>query len=113
MKEEDECKDEKPWNMVVTKGETAITVRVKDKATMKDETANKRTESTPETQPETNQSAPSVIEGMDWQQKLRHIMFLEKEGTFLLTEQKHSEATTKFKEALEYVDFIQNKVSVH
>ncbi|CDQ70058.1 unnamed protein product [Oncorhynchus mykiss] len=56
-------------------------------------------------------SAPSVIEGMDWQQKLRHIMFLEKEGTFLLTEQKHSEATTKFKEALEYVDFIQNKVN--
>ncbi|XP_024238543.1 FK506-binding protein 5 [Oncorhynchus tshawytscha] len=115
----DDKQNETGWKKAIEKDGTTITATVKDKAkvkdrtanqaTMKDETANKRTESTPETQPETNQSALSVIEGMDWQQKLRHIMFLEKEGNFLLTEQKHSEATTKFKEALEYVDFIQNK----
>lgn len=70
VKKEDECKDEKPWNMVVTKGETVITATVKDKATMKDETANKKAESSLGTQ--TNQSSPSVGERMDWQQKLRH-----------------------------------------
>ncbi|CAB1337176.1 unnamed protein product [Coregonus sp. 'balchen'] len=112
--------DETGWKKAIEKDGTTITATVKDKAkvkdrtanqaTMKDETASRRTESTPETQPETNQSALSVIEGMDWQQKLRHIMFLEKEGNFLLTEQKYSEATRKFKEALEYVDFIQNKM---
>ncbi|CAB1325358.1 unnamed protein product [Coregonus sp. 'balchen'] len=76
--------------------ETEVKKDSKDKATVKDETANKKAESSPETQSETNQSSPSVGEGMDWQQKLRHIMFLQKEGNVLLTE-KYSEATGKSK----------------
>uniref|UniRef100_A0AAY5KSV3 AIP/AIPL N-terminal FKBP-type PPIase domain-containing protein n=1 Tax=Esox lucius TaxID=8010 RepID=A0AAY5KSV3_ESOLU len=115
-------KNEKPWNKVVTKGETSMMATVKDRARVKErpanqavvnnETANEMANSSAETQPATNQNTLFVhpAEGMDWQQKLRHIMFLQKEGNFLLTEQKYSEATGKFKEALEFVDFIQKEV---
>ncbi|XP_034546288.1 DNA ligase 1 [Notolabrus celidotus] len=51
----------------------------------------------------------SVTEGKDWQQMLKLVMFLQKEGNFLITEKKFEEASPKFKEALEYVDFLQNK----
>ncbi|KAJ8015718.1 hypothetical protein DPEC_G00029050 [Dallia pectoralis] len=110
------------WNKVVTRGETSIMATVTEKARVKagtanqtvvnDETANEKADYGPETQPATNQNPPFVhpAEGMDWQQKLRHIMFLQKEGNFLLTEQKYSDASGKFREALVFVDFIQKEV---
>ncbi|KAK5605309.1 hypothetical protein CRENBAI_014281 [Crenichthys baileyi] len=49
------------------------------------------------------------IEGKDWQQMLRLVMLLQNEGNFLIKEQHFQEASAKFKEALEYVDFLQNK----
>ncbi|MED6252156.1 hypothetical protein ATANTOWER_007773, partial [Ataeniobius toweri] len=49
------------------------------------------------------------IEGKDWQQMLRLVMLLQDEGNFLIKEQRFQEASAKFKEALEYVDFLQNK----
>ncbi|KAM4585839.1 uncharacterized protein V3H82_004821 [Fundulus diaphanus] len=53
------------------------------------------------------------IEGKDWQQMLRLVMLLQSEGNFLIKEQNFQEASAKFKEALEYVDFLQNKVDQH
>ncbi|KAL0974125.1 hypothetical protein UPYG_G00215990 [Umbra pygmaea] len=117
---EEEVKNEISWNKVVTKGDTSITATVKDKARVKDRTASQavgsegtaKAENSLETRPVTNESVPFVhpAEGMDWQQKLRHIMFLQKEGNFLLKEHKYSEASGKLKEALEFVDFLQKEV---
>lgn len=50
-------------------------------------------------------------EGKDWQQMLRLVMLLQNEGNFLIKENRFQEASGKFKEALEYVDCLQNKVS--
>ncbi|KAK2848940.1 hypothetical protein Q5P01_008774 [Channa striata] len=47
-------------------------------------------------------------EGKDWQQMLRLVMLLQNEGNFLIKENRFQEASAKFKEALEYVDFLQN-----
>ncbi|XP_034037604.1 uncharacterized protein LOC117520370 [Thalassophryne amazonica] len=49
-------------------------------------------------------------EEKDWQQMLRLVMLLQKEGNFLIKQKCHEEASAKFKEALEYVDVLQNKV---
>ncbi|XP_032410628.1 cilia- and flagella-associated protein 251-like isoform X1 [Xiphophorus hellerii] len=49
------------------------------------------------------------MEGKDWQQMLRLVMILQNEGNFLIKEQHFPDASAKFKEALGYVDFLQNK----
>lgn len=51
-------------------------------------------------------------EGKDWQQMLRLVMLLQEQGNVLMKEKGFQEASTKFKEALDYVDFLQNKVGV-
>lgn len=51
-------------------------------------------------------------EGKDWQQLLRLVMLLQKEGNFHIKQKHFQDASAKFKEALEYVDFLQNKVRV-
>lgn len=51
-------------------------------------------------------------EGKDWQQMLRLVMLLQNEGNFHIKQKHFQEASVKFKEALEYVDFLQNKVRV-
>lgn len=43
---------------------------------------------------------------------LRLVMFLQNEGNFLIKENQYQEASEKFKEAIEYVDTLQNMVSV-
>uniref|UniRef100_A0A3B4ZSG3 Aryl-hydrocarbon-interacting protein-like 1 n=1 Tax=Stegastes partitus TaxID=144197 RepID=A0A3B4ZSG3_9TELE len=48
-------------------------------------------------------------EGKDWQQMLRLVMLLQDEGNFLIKEKSFEEASEKFKEAIEYVDLLQNK----
>ncbi|XP_019718860.1 aryl-hydrocarbon-interacting protein-like 1 [Hippocampus comes] len=48
-------------------------------------------------------------EGKDWQQMLRLVMLLQEQGNVLMKEKDFQEASTKFKEALDYVDFLQNK----
>ncbi|XP_014840149.1 PREDICTED: golgin subfamily A member 6-like protein 22 isoform X2 [Poecilia mexicana] len=53
------------------------------------------------------------MEGKDWQQMLRLVMFLQNDGNFLIKEQRFPDASAKFKEALGYVDFLQNKVDQH
>lgn len=50
-------------------------------------------------------------EGKDWQQMLRLVMLLQNEGNFLVKEKHFQEASVKFKEAIEYVDFLLNTVS--
>uniref|UniRef100_A0A3P8UVK5 Aryl hydrocarbon receptor interacting protein like 2 n=1 Tax=Cynoglossus semilaevis TaxID=244447 RepID=A0A3P8UVK5_CYNSE len=52
----------------------------------------------------------SKTEGKDWQQMLRLVMILQKEGNFLIKEKQFQEASEKFGEALEYVEFLQKKV---
>ncbi|XP_043983852.1 aryl-hydrocarbon-interacting protein-like 1 [Gambusia affinis] len=49
------------------------------------------------------------MEGKDWQQMLRLVMILQNEGNFLIKDQHFPDASAKFKEALGYVDFLQNK----
>ncbi|XP_043113970.1 aryl-hydrocarbon-interacting protein-like 1 [Puntigrus tetrazona] len=57
-----------------------------------------------------NHRITALTEGKDWQQMLRLIMLLQDEGNFNVKECKYTEATAKFKEALEYVDHLQTKV---
>ncbi|XP_052430274.1 aryl-hydrocarbon-interacting protein-like 1 [Carassius gibelio] len=59
---------------------------------------------------EANHRITALTEGNDWQQMLRLIMLLQDEGNFNVKEHKYTEATAKFKEALEYVDHLQTKV---
>ncbi|XP_029970426.1 uncharacterized protein LOC115405104 [Salarias fasciatus] len=48
-------------------------------------------------------------EGKNWQLMLRLVMLLQKEGNFLIKEKRFQEASEKFKEAIDYVDFLPNK----
>ncbi|XP_030594909.1 uncharacterized protein LOC115786699 [Archocentrus centrarchus] len=57
-----------------------------------------------------NLNTCSKTEGKDWQQMLRLVMLLQNEGNFLIKESHFQEASGKFKEAIEYMDFLQNKV---
>lgn len=58
-----------------------------------------------------NLNTCNKTEGKDWQQMLRLVMLLQNEGNFLIKENHFQEASGKFKEAIEYVDCLQNKVS--
>ncbi|XP_061581630.1 uncharacterized protein LOC133447150 isoform X2 [Cololabis saira] len=59
---------------------------------------------------EINLNTCDKTEGKDWQQMLRLVMLLQNQGNLLIKENRFQEASVKFKEALEYVDFLQNKV---
>ncbi|XP_056126296.1 golgin subfamily A member 6-like protein 24 [Rhinichthys klamathensis goyatoka] len=59
---------------------------------------------------EASRRITALTEGKDWQQMLRLILLLQDEGNFDVKEHKYTEATVKFKEALEYVDHLQTKV---
>ncbi|XP_077103966.1 uncharacterized protein LOC143756957 isoform X2 [Siphateles boraxobius] len=59
---------------------------------------------------EANRRITALTQGKDWQQMLRLILLLQDEGNFNVKEHKYTEATVKFKEALEYVDHLQTKV---
>ncbi|XP_050984270.1 uncharacterized protein LOC127176563 [Labeo rohita] len=71
---------------------------------------NKHDTKSEESAEEANHRISALTEGKDWQQMLRLIMLLQEEGNFNVKEQKYTEATAKFKEALEYVDHLQTKV---
>ncbi|CAI5652568.1 uncharacterized protein LOC100702800 [Oreochromis niloticus] len=57
-----------------------------------------------------NLNTCNKTEGKDWQQMLRLVMLLQNEGNFLIKDSQFQEASGKFKEAIEYVDCLQNKV---
>ncbi|KAM6924270.1 uncharacterized protein FYW49_006657 isoform 2-T2 [Xenentodon cancila] len=59
---------------------------------------------------EINLNTCDKTEGKDWQQMLRLVMLLQNQGNILIKENRFPEASVKFKEALEYVDFLQKKV---
>ncbi|KPP67544.1 hypothetical protein Z043_113850 [Scleropages formosus] len=61
----------------------------------------------------TNQGPLSLTEGKDWQQMLRLVPLLQGEGNFLIKEQRYLEATEKYKEAIEYINFLQDRPEVH
>uniref|UniRef100_A0A9J8BV99 Aryl hydrocarbon receptor interacting protein like 2 n=2 Tax=Cyprinus carpio TaxID=7962 RepID=A0A9J8BV99_CYPCA len=71
---------------------------------------NKLDTKSEESAAEANHRITALTEGKDWQQMLRLIMLLQDEGNFNVKEHKYTEATAKFKEALEYVDHLQTKV---
>uniref|UniRef100_A0A3B1J1B2 Aryl hydrocarbon receptor interacting protein like 2 n=1 Tax=Astyanax mexicanus TaxID=7994 RepID=A0A3B1J1B2_ASTMX len=58
---------------------------------------------------EVEERMAALIEGKDRQQMLRMIMLLQDEGSFHIKERNFEVAMTKFKEALDYVDYIQTK----
>ncbi|XP_036404455.1 aryl-hydrocarbon-interacting protein-like 1 [Megalops cyprinoides] len=106
-KEEDEEEEE-----TVTQGEEAEKTQDPEEqaqdeqreVTAKDEAANEAASSQA-----TNQSARPVMEGKDWQQMLRLAHLLHDEGNFLIKEKHYLEATEKYKEAIEYIDYLQTK----
>lgn len=59
------------------------------------------------------QRASNLTEGKDWQQMLQVVMLLQKEGNVLIKDKRFQEAEEKFKEALDYMDTLQNMVSVY
>lgn len=59
-----------------------------------------------------NPNACNLTEGKDWQQMLQLVMLLQNEGNVLIKDKHFQDASEKFKEALEYVDALQNMVSV-
>ncbi|KAM7417400.1 hypothetical protein PAMA_017180 [Pampus argenteus] len=59
---------------------------------------------------EESSSTCDKTEEKNWQQMLRLVMLLQNEGNFLFKENHFKEASVKFEEAIEYVDFLQNKV---
>ncbi|XP_068444817.1 aryl-hydrocarbon-interacting protein-like 1 [Clinocottus analis] len=59
---------------------------------------------------EINPNTATETEGKDWQQMLRLVMLLQKEGNFLIKENQFLEASEKFTEAINYVDTLQNMV---
>lgn len=61
---------------------------------------------------EVNQQIAAATAGMHRQQLLRLIMLLQDEGSFYIKEQHFADAMVKFKNALEYVDYLQTKVSM-
>ncbi|KAK0148912.1 Aryl-hydrocarbon-interacting protein-like 1 [Merluccius polli] len=71
-----------------------------------DEEAGRGTE-TPLESVASNLTCP---EGMDWQQMLRMVMFLQDEGNFHMKENRYDDAAGKFREAVQYVDFLQYKL---
>lgn len=61
---------------------------------------------------EINPNPCNLTEGKDWQQMLQLVMLLQNEGNVLIKDKRFQDASKKFKEALEYVDALQNMVSV-
>lgn len=72
-----------------------------------EEAGNKEEASSSEIKP----SVSEKTEGKDWQQMLRLVMLLQNDGNVLVKEKDFQEASVKFKEAIEYVDFLQRTVS--
>ncbi|XP_058252400.1 aryl-hydrocarbon-interacting protein-like 1 [Hemibagrus wyckioides] len=61
---------------------------------------------------EVNHQIAAATAGMDRQQLLRIILLLQDEGSFYIKEQHFADAMVKFKNALEYVEYLQTKVSM-
>lgn len=100
---EEKAKEESPTGgeEVHTEGVERITVPVTDEAGGQEEVRSC----------EISVNDAALTEGKDWQQMLRLVMLLQDEGNFLVKENRFKEASEKFKEAIEYVDFLQKKVS--
>ncbi|KAM8848978.1 aryl-hydrocarbon-interacting protein-like 1 isoform 2-T2 [Synchiropus picturatus] len=62
---------------------------------------------------EIKQDCSAEKEGKDWQQMLRLVMLLQEEGNFLVKEKLFQEASSKFQEAIDYVDHLQKEVDQH
>ncbi|XP_047658530.1 aryl-hydrocarbon-interacting protein-like 1 isoform X2 [Tachysurus fulvidraco] len=56
-----------------------------------------------------DQQTAAPVAGMDRQQLLRLIMLLQDEGSFYIKKQHFTDAMVKFRNALEYVDYLQTK----
>lgn len=74
--------------------------------------ANMQNRQLEEPKSDVNKQIAAPTEGMDRQQLLWLIMLLHDEGSFYIKEQQFVEAMVKFKNALEYVDYLQTKVSM-
>lgn len=59
-----------------------------------------------------DQQTAAPVSGMDRQQLLRLIMLLQDEGSFYIKKQHFTDAMVKFRNALEYIDYLQTKVSI-
>lgn len=103
----DEVRDEKATEESPLKGEVGENKDDMVNVIPGEGAGNKEEASSSEVKP----NASEKTEGKDWQQMLRLVMLLQNEGNFLIKEKHFQEASVKFKEAIEYVDFLQNTVS--
>lgn len=86
--------------------------KVNEEQECKSTEANMQNRQLVEPKSEADQQTAAPTEDMDWQQLLQLIILLQNEGTFYIKEQQFSKAMVKFKNALEYVDYLQTKVSM-
>lgn len=113
---------EKYWNIFQNKkrnddenitGETKEGYSAKQDENMSQSTeANFQHRQSEEPKSEVAQHAAVPTGGMDRQQLLRMIILLQDEGMFYIKEQNFSKAMVTFKTAIEYVDYLQTKVSM-
>ncbi|XP_071314600.1 myb-like protein X [Trachinotus anak] len=82
----------------------------KEESPSKDELGGNKAEGAGDKEEASSSEIDHKAEGKDWQQMLRLVMLLQNEGNFLMKENHFKEASVKFKEAIEYVDLLQNKV---
>lgn len=111
--DEEEVEEEKNLEDKVKKDDTEKEKVGKEKdgtlkVTSTDDADNNKLESSCEI----NTHSSEKTEEKDWQQMLRLVMLLQKEGNFHIKEKHFEEASVKLKEAIEYVDILLNKVSV-
>ncbi|XP_077388551.1 sperm-associated antigen 1 isoform X2 [Festucalex cinctus] len=72
-------------------------------------TGNEEEKTGDEEEPKTD-DGDKTEEAKDWQQMLRLVMLLQEQGNVLMKDKRFQDASAKFKEALDYVDVLQNKV---
>ncbi|XP_028816290.1 uncharacterized protein LOC114768266 [Denticeps clupeoides] len=115
-KEENQGTQKKKVDITVKKdvGKVVIHHAVEEReqvqvAAAEKEPTNHEAQGGSEVKEEADKKPPSLTQGKDWQQMLRLTMLLQKEGNFYMNDRKFAEAAEKFKEALEYVNFLQTK----
>ncbi|KAB5571166.1 hypothetical protein PHYPO_G00221970 [Pangasianodon hypophthalmus] len=108
-KKEEGCAAEQDEKMNLNENLQCSQPKVKEEQEYESAEANTQNRQLEEPKSEVDQQIAAPPEGMDRQQMLRLIMLLQDEGSFYIKEQHFAEAMVKFKNALEYVDYLQTK----
>ncbi|XP_053486391.1 peptidyl-prolyl cis-trans isomerase FKBP5-like [Ictalurus furcatus] len=108
-KKEEGCAAKQDENIYLNEKVQCSQPKVQEEQKFESAEANTQNRQLDEPKSEVDQQIAAPMEGMDRQQLLRLIMLLQDEGNFYIKEQHFAEAMVKFKNALEYVDYLQSK----